>query len=179
MSERRPLSDSERLDWLRLIRSDNVGPVIFGQLLGRFGSAAEALAALPELAKRGGRRSFRVGARDAAEAEIRKFTALGARLVARCEPDYPPALAVLDDAPPLLAVRGQTEILKRHGVAVVGARNASANGVRFSRQLATDLGGTGLLVVSGMARGIDAAAHRGALATGTVAVLAESGRAHV
>ncbi len=172
MSERQPLSDSERLDWLRLIRSDNVGPVIFGQLLSRFGSAAEALAALPELAKRGGRKSFRVCARDAAETEIGKCAAVGARLVARCEPDYPPALAALDDAPPLLAIRGQAEFLKRRGIAVVGARNASANGVRFARQLASDLGGAGLLVVSGMARGIDAAAHRGALTTGTVAVLA-------
>lgn len=172
MSEKRPLSDSERLDWLRLIRSDNVGPVIFGQLLERFGSAAEALSALPDLAKRGGRKSFRVYPSDAAESEIEKLTAVEAHLIARCEPEYPPALAAVDDAPPLLAVRGRSEILNRRGVAVVGARNASANGIRFARQLATDLGNAGLLVVSGLARGIDAAAHRGALSTGTVAVLA-------
>jgi DNA processing protein len=172
LSERRPLSDSERLDWLRLIRSDNVGPVIFGQLLQRFGSAAEALSALPDLAKHGGRRSFRAYARDDAETEIEKLAGVAARLIARCEPDYPAALAAVEDAPPLLAVRGRTEILNRRGVAVVGARNASANGIRFARQLATELGAAGLLVVSGLARGIDAATHRGALPTGTVAVLA-------
>jgi len=172
LSERRPLSDVERLDWLRLIRSDNVGPVIFGQLLARFGSAAEALAALPELAKRGGRKSFRVCPRDVAEAEFEKLTAVKAQLLARCEPDYPSALAAVEDSPPLLAVRGRMDILNRRSVAVVGARNASANGIRFARQLATDLGAAGLLVVSGLARGIDAAAHRGALSTGTVAVLA-------
>lgn len=172
MSERRPLNDSERLDWLRLIRSDNVGPVIFRQLIEHFGSATDALAALPDLAKRGGRKSFRAYARDDAETELDRLAAVDARLVARCEPGYPAALAAVDDAPPLLAVRGRTEFLDRRGIAVVGARNASANGIRFARQLASDLGGAGLLVVSGMARGIDAAAHRGALSTGTVAVLA-------
>lgn len=172
MSTNRPLSDRERLDWLRLIRSDNVGPITFGQLLRRFGSAAEALAALPDLARRGGRKSLRVGAQDAAEAEIEKLHAVDARLIARCEPDYPPALAALDDAPPLLSVRGRIEILSRRSIGIVGARNASANGIRFARQLAGELGGAGLSVVSGLARGIDAAAHRGALGTGTVAVLA-------
>jgi DNA processing protein len=172
LSTGRPLSDRERLDWLRLIRSDNVGPVTFGQLLHRFGSAAEALAALPDLARRGGRKSLRVSTQETAEAELEKLQAVDARLIARCEPGYPPALAALDDAPPLLAVRGRIEILTRRTVGIVGARNASANGIRLARQLAGELGGAGLGVVSGLARGIDAAAHRGSLATGTVAVLA-------
>ncbi len=171
MSAAQPLSEAERLAWLRLIRSDNVGPVIFGQLLQRFGSATEALAALPDLARRGGRRTFRAFSADSAEEEIERLHEIGARLVARCEPDYPPALAVLDDAPPLLAVRGRVELMARPCLAIVGARNASANGLRLARDLASGIGQAGFVVVSGMARGIDAAAHRGSLATGTVAVL--------
>jgi DNA processing protein len=172
LSTSQPLSDRERLDWLRLIRSDNVGPVTFGQLLRRFGSAAEALAALPDLARRGGRKTLHVCSADAAEAEIDKLAAADARLIARCEAEYPPGLTAVDDAPPLLAVRGQIEILRQRSVGMVGARNASANGIRFARQLATELGASGLAVVSGLARGIDAAAHRGSLVTGTVGVLA-------
>ena len=172
MSERRPLSDSERLDWLRLIRSDNVGPINFGQLLQRFGSAAEALSALPELAKRGGRKAFQACPRDVAEEEVETLAAINARLIARCEPEYPLALAALDDGPPVLTVRGRIDLLTTRCIAVVGARNASANGVRFAQQMAADLGQAGLTVVSGLARGIDAAAHRGSLTTGTIAAMA-------
>jgi DNA processing protein len=128
---------------------------------------------LPEIARRGGRaRALTLFARAAAEREMQLLYAAGGRLVAWGEPDYPPALAALDDAPPLISVKGDTKLFERHAVAVVGARNASANGRRFARDIATQLGQQGLLVVSGLARGIDAAAHDGALASGTVAVLA-------
>ncbi len=172
MSGRQKLTDHERRDWLRLIRSERVGPITFFQLLKRFGSAAKALDALPDLARRGGRPSLRVCSADAADRELARLGQLGTRLIGRFEPEYPEALAAVDDAPPLLAVRGNAALLQRRMVAVVGARNASANGMRLARQLAADLGAAGLVVVSGLARGIDAAAHRGALATGTVAVMA-------
>ena len=169
----RRLNPAEKLDWLRLIRSENVGPVTFYQLLQRFGSAAAALDALPELAERAGRRRpLLVCSRGAAEREMAAVERVGARLVAWGEPDYPVALAATDDAPPLLSLRGNAALLARPAIAVVGARNASANGRRFARDLALQLGGRGLVVVSGLARGIDAAAHQGALPTGTVAIVA-------
>ncbi len=169
----RTLNPAERLDWLRLIRSENVGPITFYQLLQRFGSAEAALAALPEFARRGGRgKPLAIGTRAAAERELQRLDDNGARLVAWGEPDYPSALAAVDDAPPLIAVKGVTALLQRPSIAVVGARNASANGRRFARDIALQLGRQDLLVVSGLARGIDAAAHQGALATGTAAVLA-------
>ena len=172
-AQTRPLSPAERLDWLRLIRSENVGPITFFQLLSRFGSAQAALAALPEVARRGGRaRPLTIASRAAAERELAALAAFGVRLIGWCEPEYPVALAAVEDAPPLLSVLGQTELLGRHAVSIVGARNASANGRRFARDIALQLGQRGLVVASGMARGIDTAAHEGALPTGTVAVLA-------
>jgi DNA processing protein len=169
----RHLTPSERIDWLRLIRSENVGPVTFYQLLSRFGTAQAALEALPEIARRGGRqRPLAIASKAAAERELAHVAKAGAQLVAWGEPLYPSALAAIDDAPPLLSVRGQTQLLSRPAVAVVGARNASANGRRFARDIALQLGSRGLVVVSGLARGIDAAAHEGALPSGTVAVLA-------
>ena len=169
----RHLTDAERRDWLRLIRSENVGPITFFHLLRRFGSATAALEALPELSRHGGRARPLVGFSKAkAEEELATLAKIGARLVAHGEPDYPTALAAIEDAPPVLAVRGHVHILTKRAVAIVGARNASANGIRFARQLAVDLGREGLVVVSGLARGIDAAAHLGALENGTVAVMA-------
>jgi len=169
----RELNPSEKLDWLRLIRSENVGPVTFYELLARFGSAAAALEALPELARNAGRRRpLALSTRAAAERELAAVERAGARLVAWGEPDYPGLLAAVEDAPPLLSLRGNAALLRRPAVTVVGARNASANGRRFARDMALQLGGRGLVVVSGLARGIDAAAHQGALPTGTVAVLA-------
>jgi|SRR5579883_135310 len=169
----RLLNPSEKLDWLRLIRTDNVGPVSFYQLLARFGSAAAALEALPEMARRGGReRPLAPFPRAAAEREMAALDRAGARLVAWGEPDYPPPLAAIDTAPPLLSLRGEAALLQRPAIAIVGARNASANGRRFARDMALQLGQRGLVVVSGFARGIDAAAHQGALPTGTVAALA-------
>jgi DNA processing protein len=169
----RTLSEPERLDWLRLIRSENVGPVTFNQLLRRYGSAAAALEALPELARRGGRsRGLKVFPRAAAERELEAARAAGAKLVAMVEPAYPAPLAAIYDPPPLLAVKGHPHLLKQPTFAIVGTRNASAAGLRFTEIIAAELGARELVIASGMARGIDAAAHRGALASGTVAVFA-------
>lgn len=169
----RLLNPAERLDWLRLIRSENVGPVTFYQLLRRFGSATAALEALPSLANRGGRRApLALFPRAAAERELAGLDKAGATLLAWGEPDYPPALAAIDDAPPLLALKGDGAILSRRAIAVVGARNASANGRRLAREFAGELGRNGFIIASGLARGIDAAAHLGALPSGTIAVLA-------
>jgi DNA processing protein len=169
----RPLSDIERLAWLRLIRSENVGPITFRLLLERFGTASEALDALPDLSRRGGRsKPVRIPPPGDTERELAALDKLGARLVALCEADYPPALAAADDAPPLLALRGRTDLLQRPAVALVGARNASANGRTIAKLMAAALAEAGWLVVSGFARGIDTAAHQGALPKGTAAVLA-------
>ena len=172
-TERRPLTDGERLDWLRLIRSENIGSKTFFRLLGHFGSVEAALAGVPGLAARGGRKkTIRLAAQETAAAEIEALDRLGAWPIAWCEPDYPEFLAAIPDPPPVIAVAGALDVLHRRGVAIVGARNASAAGRRFARQLAADLGEAGFAVVSGLARGIDTAAHDGSLATGTVAVMA-------
>lgn len=166
------LSDAERSLWLRLYRSENVGPIAFRQLLQRYGTAQEALDALPDLAKRGGKRGFKVFAASDAAREIEALSKFGARLIALCEPEYPALLREAEDAPALIAVLGHPHIWEKPSVAIVGARNASFNGLRFAEDLARDLGDAGLCVVSGLARGIDTAAHKGSLATGTVAVMA-------
>jgi DNA processing protein len=169
----RSLSPSERFDWLRLIRSENVGPITFYQLLARFGSAGAALDALPEIARRGGRqRPLAIATKAAVERELEALTKAEATFVAWGEPAYPPALAAIEDAPPLLSLRGHADLLTRRAVAIVGARNASANGRRFAREIAGELGGQKLVIVSGLARGIDGAAHEGSLSSGTIAVLA-------
>ncbi|MCR6631050.1 MAG: DNA-processing protein DprA [Magnetospirillum sp.] len=169
----RTLSASERLDWLRLIRSENVGPRTFQRLLERYRTAAAALAALPELAKRGGRaKPIVVCPKAVAEAEMEAADKLGAAALAWCEPGYPRALAAIDDAPPILYACGNASLLGKSMVAMVGARNASVNGRNLARRMAADLGRAGLVVASGLARGIDTAAHEGALTTGTVAVMA-------
>jgi DNA processing protein len=167
------LPDEQRLDWLRLIRSDNVGPRTFRTLLNHCGSARAALAALPHLARRGGAtRAARVCSREDAERELGAAKALGVTFIAIGEPDYPQRLQMIDDAPPLFAVRGNTAALSLPMVGIVGARNASAAGMRFAERLARDLGAAGFAVVSGLARGIDGAAHRASLGTGTIAALA-------
>jgi DNA processing protein len=167
------LNDEQRLDWLRLIRSENVGPRTFRALINQFGSAQAALAALPSLARRGGASgSARICSRADAEREIKAARSAGVRFVALDEPGYPWRLAMIDDPPPLIAVRGHLAVLERPMIAVVGARNASAAGIKLAGRLARELGEAGLAVVSGLARGIDSAAHRASLATGTVAVLA-------
>jgi DNA processing protein len=165
------LTDRQRIDWLRLIRSENVGPRTFRALIAEFGSAARALTRVSELARRGGR-EIRIASEADAETEIRAAAKIGVRFVTIGEHGYPPRLRETDDAPPVLAVRGQIEPLTRPAIALVGSRNASAAGSRFASVLARDLGLAGFIVVSGLARGIDAAGHRASLESGTVAVLA-------
>lgn len=165
------LDASQKLAWLRLIRTDNVGPVTFRQLLNRTGSADAAIAELPRLAKRIG-----VGARvpslSEAEDEVAALEKLGGRLIALGEPDYPPLLVHISGAPPLISAIGGERLDLSRTVAIVGARNASSAGQRMTTVLAGDLGDRGYTIVSGLARGIDAAAHKASLSTGTVAVLA-------
>jgi DNA processing protein len=173
LAEHVKLSEEQRLDWLRLIRSDNVGPRTFRDLVNYYGGARAALGALPALARRGGAAGpQRICSAEEAAAELKAAKARGVIFVALGEPDYPPRLQMIDDPPPLIAVRGQLSILARPLVAIVGSRNASAAGVKFAQALAHDLGQAGYAVVSGLARGIDAAAHRASLDTGTIAVLA-------
>ncbi len=166
------------IDCLRLARAEGVGPVTYRRLLARFGRAAAALRALPRLAAAGGRASPpEVPTEAEAVHELESTTALGGRLLLLGEPDYPPLLARLDDAPPVLAVLGDASLLGARAVALVGGRNASTNGRRIAEDLAAELARGGLVVVSGMARGIDAAAHAGALSVGqplgrTIAVVA-------
>lgn len=167
------LSAEERLDRLRLIRTPTVGPVAYGELLRHFGGAAAALDALPGLARRGGAKATpKIPGRAQVLREIAAVEALGGRLVLLGDGDYPPLLEQVEGGPPALSVLGHLHLVRRPAVALVGARNASAAGRRLARDIAEGLGSAGLVVVSGLARGIDGAAHEAALATGTIAVLA-------
>jgi DNA processing protein len=166
------VSDGERFDKLRLIRSDNIGPVTYFQLIARFGNAAAALRAIPDLAARGGGRAPRLADPRAIEDEIRAVEKLGARHVFVGEGLYPPLLAQLETAPPALIVRGKLALLERPAVAIVGARNASAAACRYARGLALELAEAGCIVVSGLARGIDTAAHQGSVGIATAGVIA-------
>ena len=167
------LGAAERLACLRLIRTQNVGPVTFREIINYCGGAERALAALPDLTRRGGRRSpVQIYPRDRAEAELEAAYRIGARPLFTIEPGYPVALVHAGVPPPLLYVKGRTELFERPAVAIVGARNASAAGRAMARQLAAGLGAAGMLIISGLARGIDGAAHQAAMASGTVAVLA-------
>jgi DNA processing protein len=166
------LSENERRAWLRLARTQNVGPATFAGLLGRFGSAAAALAEVPRLAHRAGAESLAVPGNTDIDREIDRLTKFGGRFVCACDADFPPGLAALDQPPPVISIAGRSELLARDMIAIVGARNASALGRKFAGQLAGDLGRAGLVIDSGMARGIDTAAHEGSLATGTCAVVA-------
>jgi len=166
------LSDKERKNQLRLIRSENVGPVTFHKLMEQYLNASAALQALPELARLGGRvGKIKICSESAVNKEIDAYKKINARLIACGEPDYPPLLTQLEDAPPLISAIGHPHLLKKKSIAIVGSRNASVNGKHLAQKIAHDLGKNGLLVVSGMARGIDGAAHSGAIHTGTVAVL--------
>ena len=167
------LSPQQRIAWLRLIRSENVGPVTFRELVNQFGGAAEALTALPALSRRGGRKGgLRICTVGEAEAEIAAVERLGARLVALGETGYPPWLARIDAPPPLLCVKGRLDLVTKPIIGIVGARNGSAAGQRIARTLAEDLGKRGFVIASGLARGIDAAAHRASIESGTIAVIA-------
>lgn len=167
------LSERQRLAWLRLIRTPNVGPASFRELINRFGSAEAALEMLPELMISGGaNRIARIPSAGEAEAELEAARRAGARFVGIGEADYPALLKTLDNPPPLLAVKGEGAVFRLPAVAIVGARNASLAGIKMARMLASDLGREGYAIVSGLARGIDTAAHQGSLSTGTVGVLA-------
>ena len=167
-----PLSNNERRAWLRLARTEHVGPVTFQSLIARFGSAGAALEELPRLAQRGGGKNFVLPDQSDCDREWEALAKLGGRMIASCEADYPRGLAALDAPPPLVSVLGHPHLLRKEMIAIVGARNASALARKFADMLARELGFAGLVVVSGIARGIDAAAHEGALAVGTVAVVA-------
>ena len=164
---------AQKLEWLRLIRSENVGPRTFNKLLFHFGDAATALAQIPHMAKQGGRsKPIRLCPQAEAERELEQGEKLGFTLLTQIDPEYSPVLAGIDDAPPVLWARGDVGLLTQPSVAIVGARNASLNGRNITRRMAADLGRARIVVVSGLARGIDASAHEGAMSTGTVAVMA-------
>ncbi|MEN0119408.1 MAG: DNA-processing protein DprA [Agrobacterium cavarae] len=167
------LTEKQKLSWLRLIRSDNIGPVTFRDLINHFGSAEAALDVLPDLSRRGGAaRSPRIATLAQAEREMETATRFGARFVGIGEPDYPPALREIDGAPPLIAMKGSSATVIRPSLGIVGSRNASINGAKFAAMLARQCGQAGYTIASGLARGIDAAAHAASLSTGTVAMLA-------
>lgn len=166
------MAPADRIARLRLIRSSNIGPVTCAHLLARFGSAQAALDAIPDLAARGGGRAPRIASQADAEREMEKVARLGADYLFLGEGAYPPLLAEVESAPPVLIVKGDLALLERPAVAIVGARNASAAACRFARGLAQALGEAGILIVSGLARGIDSAAHDGSLGTGTAGVIA-------
>ncbi len=166
-------TDAERLAWLQLYRSENVGSITFVRLLQQFGSAQAAIEALPELARKGGRlKKLKVASAADAEKEMHALMRLGGGLILAGEAHYPPLLRQIDGAPPVISVLGKAQILHQPLVAIVGARNASLNGLRLAERLARDLASQGYGIVSGLARGIDTAAHKGSLLTGTVAVVA-------
>ncbi|MEJ8573404.1 DNA-processing protein DprA [Microbaculum marinum] len=173
------LTDRQKLEWLRLLRSENVGPATFRLLINRFGGAREALEALPELSARGGlKRSIRICPLHDAERELAMASRLGARLVTAGEAGYPPRLAGVEGGPPLLYASGNLAVTGRPMVAIVGSRNCSALGRRLVTMLANDLAAEGIVVVSGLARGIDTAAHQASLAGGTIAIVA-GGHGHL
>jgi DNA processing protein len=173
MDETTTLSDMERLARLRLIRANNIGAVTFWALLERYGDGVTALAELPALVRRSrSTRPIKLLSEQDATAELDRAAKANARILVHGEPDYPPGLTELDAPPPVVTVRGNAKLFARDTIAIVGARNASALGQRFARDIAGDLGAAGVVIASGLARGIDTAAHKGSLATGTIAVMA-------
>ncbi len=167
------LSERQRIAWLRLIRSDNVGPATFRELINHFGSAETALAMIPELSRRGGsKRAIRVASEDDAIQEMELARRNGVRFVGIGEPDYPSALRQIDGPPPLLALKGNSSVTRGPSLGIVGSRNASAAGAKFAAMIARECGLAGYSITSGLARGIDTAAHKASLQTGTIAVLA-------
>ena len=162
------LSFNERRDWLRLTRTQNVGPVAFRDLLKRYGTATQALEALPSLIRR---KSISPPSLSQVEAEMDACDNLGIKLIAACEPDFPKYLRAINPPPPIISVWGHSQILHKKCIAIIGSRNSSALGLKFAASMAHDLGDAGYIIVSGLARGIDASAHHASLETGTVAVL--------
>lgn len=168
-----PLDEKEQIAWLRLIRTENVGPITFYQLLETFKTASRAIEALPTLSRKGGRlKDLKLFDLHAATDEMERLGARGGRMIFACDPEYPLALSAAEDAPPVLSILGNAKLLNLPCIGIVGARNASINGRKFAEQIARELGAAGQIVVSGLARGIDTAAHAGALETGTIAAVA-------
>ncbi|MDB5544024.1 MAG: dprA [Hyphomicrobiales bacterium] len=165
------LSDAQRLDWLRLIRSENIGPRTFRALVNRYGGAGPALEALPELAKRGGR-TVTIATRESVEREFEALTRFGAKVLCLGEDGFPASLRAVDSPPPVLIVLGDLSVFARPAVAIVGSRNASAAGLAFAARMAGELAAQDFVIASGLARGIDARAHHASLNSGTIAVLA-------
>ncbi|WP_245417888.1 DNA-processing protein DprA [Cohaesibacter celericrescens] len=167
------LTDRQRFNWLRLIRCDNVGPATFHDLCAHFGSAEKALDALPTLSRRGGaKKSVRIATQQDVETEWNQIYQGGARLVALGEPDYPQDLAHIHAPPPLLTIVGDGQWSHKTAVAIVGSRNCSASGLKLTQNIARDLGQKGIVIASGLARGIDTEAHKASLYTGTIAIVA-------
>lgn len=167
------MSESERLAWLRLARAENVGPVTFYRLMERYGTAEKALNALPELSKRGGRKKpLTAPPLSEIEDEYENLLKIGGDIITAADDNYPLALAATDDAPPVISVLGNPDLMNNNCLSIVGARNASLNGRKFAEKLAQALGRHEMMIVSGLARGIDTAAHIGSLETGTIAVVA-------
>lgn len=167
-----PLTQTDKLNWLRLIRSRRVGPATFFRLLSEHGSAEKSLDALPQIARDAGVKDYATFSHKAAYDELTNGTAMGLRLICFADPTYPEMLRHIPDPPPVLWAMGDLTVLQHPAIAVVGARNASSLGTRMTRKIVTDLGAAGYTIVSGLARGIDAAAHKAALKTGTIAVQA-------
>ena len=168
-----PLTETEKLAWLQLFRSENIGPITFYRLVEYYGGAENALKALPELAKRGGRKKPLIAAKyETIEREYDALMNFGGRIITAACPEYPLALSAIDDAPPVISVIGDVSLMHKSCIGIVGARNASINGKKFTARLAEDLGKRKQVIVSGLARGIDTAAHQGALSSGTIAVIA-------
>lgn len=166
------LTQVQRLAWLQLIRSENVGPATFRDLVNHYGTAERALEALPELSRRGGKSAIRLCSPEDAETELRAHEKAGCRLIALGEAGYPPHLRHIDSPPPLLSVLGDKALSQPRMLAVIGARNASLSGRKLAATLSRNLSSEGFIIASGLARGIDAAAHGAALSGGTVAVFA-------
>ncbi|MAF68952.1 MAG: DNA-protecting protein DprA [Micavibrio sp.] len=168
-----PLTENERLDWLRLSGTSGIGPITFHKLLARYKTIERALEALPELQKKGGGKAHsKIMSREAAAKEFHALEKRGGKIICACEETYPLVLSAIDDAPPVLRTVGNIDLLAKPTMGIVGARNASLNGRKLTHKLARDLGEAGQIVASGLARGIDTAAHEGSLATGTIAVVA-------
>ncbi|MBB5073082.1 DNA processing protein [Bartonella callosciuri] len=167
------LTDRQRLNWLRLLRSENIGAVSFRNLIDHYKTAENALAALPELSRKGGlSTSIRITTIEDAEREMQEAEKLGIRFIGIGEPDYPAFLKIMESSPPLIAIKGNVSVFQKPSVGIVGSRNASAAGKKLAAQFAHFLGDAGFITISGLARGIDSIVHQASLLTGTVAVMA-------
>ncbi len=169
----RTLSDKERADWLQLIRTPNIGPITFFKLIRKYGTAAAVLEILPELSRKAGRKTpLRAPARSQIEDELKAAWHKGVIIIAACEPEYPARLRAIDDPPPIIFTRGHVSLFDKPTIAIIGARNASLSGIKLARTFAGELSEAGYVVTSGLARGIDGAAHEASLNAGTIAVVA-------